>query len=70
MEQLNFIDFILDSQENEKLTHGFLKAKSKEELGDFFASVPQYGIAPDELDKIWKIREKLPKWGPRPSPFY
>ena len=73
MEQLNFIDFILDSLESEKLTEDFLKTKSKEELAKFFGSMPQYGLKPDEIDKIWRIKEKLPPippWGPRPEPKY
>jgi len=73
MEKLNFIDFILASQESETLTKGFLEANSEEALKSFFASMPDYGITSDDIAKILRIKERLPEvppWGPKPSPFY
>jgi hypothetical protein len=72
MKEKNFIDFILDASESQKLTRAFLGAKSKVALKQYFEKSP-YAVSTKELDKIWKIKTKLPDvppWGPGPSPMY
>jgi hypothetical protein len=72
MKEKNFIDFMLEASESPKLTKDFLGAKTKAELKRYFDSSP-YAMTTDELEKIWKIKTKLPDvppWAPGPSPRY
>jgi len=72
MKEKNFLDFILDASESKKLTQAFLGTKTKTELKRYFEESP-YSVTSTEIDKIWKIKTKLPKvppWGPGPEPMY
>lgn len=72
MKEKNFIDFILDASESPRLTKAFLNAKTKTELKTYFEK-SRYSVASSDIDKIWKIKTKLPPvppWGPGPSPMY
>ena len=54
----NFIDFILDTQNDDKLAKDFLSVSTPEELGKFFTS-KGYKISVEDCEKIVKAKANL-----------
>jgi hypothetical protein len=74
MKGKTFLDFILEASESRKKTQDFLALKTKTQLKKYFEDSP-YALTIEEIEKIWKIKTKLPKipvppWGPGPAPMY
>ena len=66
-ETRNFVDFILDSMDNEELIKAFVDAKSIKNLDAAFVKMG-YLVTPEDLVKIEYIKDRMGR--PGPSPFY
>ncbi len=57
MSRKNFIDFMIEARDNQKLYDGFLKAKSVDDLKRVFGS--KYTVSKVDCQKLIKAKEEL-----------